>query len=241
MRFRCSNVDPPPNFKILSSYPLTFHTNAWFVCTQKPHCSSPCFKLLLSVQNEKEKKREWILYQNNSQVKVRLSVLMLNGPYSLSLYRFTKQKGTRNIIAPKRFIRQFASTHLHSWADVGTVEKKKVFGPRTQHNDLRKSWTQTSQRVSQSAIRWLWKNNEGTLKFPKCKTSHWADTQNYKSVWVLQYTIQQSNYVTASKLNCVLANLSVGGINMSLTWGIGRYGSKFFSVLLASWCSRKMS
>ena len=124
MRFRCSNVDPPPNFKILSSYPLTFHTNAWFVCTQKPHCSSPCFKLLLSVQNEKEKKK-WILYQNNSQVKVRLSVLMLNGPYSLSLYRFTKQKGTRNIIAPKRFIRQFASTHLHSWADIGTVEKKK--------------------------------------------------------------------------------------------------------------------
>lgn len=130
MRFRCSNVDPPPNFKILSSYPLTFHTNAWFVCTQKPHCSSPCFKLLLSVQNEKEKKREWILYQNNSQVKVRLSVLMLNGPYSLSLYRFTKQKGTRNIIAPKRFIRQFASTHLHSWADVGTVEKKKSVWPK---------------------------------------------------------------------------------------------------------------
>ena len=135
MRFRCSNVDPPPNFKILSSYPLTFHTDAWFVCTQKPHCSSPCFKLLLSVQNEKEKKREWILYQNNSQVKVRLSVLMLNGPYSLSLYRFYITKSNKEYYCPQAFhqaICQYPFTLLGRCRHCG--KKKKCLAQ--EHNTM---------------------------------------------------------------------------------------------------------
>ena len=54
MRFGCSNVNPPPNFKILPCYSLAFNSNARFICTQKPYCSVPGLEQSLSVKKKNQ-------------------------------------------------------------------------------------------------------------------------------------------------------------------------------------------
>jgi hypothetical protein len=44
-------MNPPPDFKVLPSYSLTFHTYTGLIGTQEPHCTVPYNRHCLSARN----------------------------------------------------------------------------------------------------------------------------------------------------------------------------------------------